>query len=166
MGKISEEEKKMCLGKVKHISRTSAEYILAGKKNYGGKHGNLEIYPCKFCNHFHIGHNKQQKPTEKKERILCAAIWFDDGKKHPHQPKNIETGLVYCGWMHGCIFPQLGGTVGERHKIGLFEKEQGFLTSKNRFVGREEAGKIALACKQIDKLRHFGGKLLDSSDLY
>jgi hypothetical protein len=46
-----------------------------------------------------------------KEYILCAAIWFDDGKEYRLQPKNITTGLVLCGWRHGCIFPQIGGLV-------------------------------------------------------
>ena len=100
------------------------------------------------------------------ETILCAAIHFDDGKKYPHQPVNIETGLVFCGHRHSSIFPQVGGTVGERQKIGLFEKEQGFLTSKNRFVNRTEAGEIALRTGQVKELKHFDGKKLDSSDLY
>ncbi len=104
--------------------------------------------------------------SRKHEYILCAAIHFDDGKKHAHQPFNIESGIVYCGWRHGCIFAQLGGTVKERQDFGIFEKEQGFLTNRNRFVGRVEAGKIALACGQIKELKFFGGKMMDSSDLY
>lgn len=100
------------------------------------------------------------------EKILCAAIWFDDGIKHPHQPKNIDSGLVYCGWRHACIFPQLGGTVGERQKLGIFEKAQGFLTSENRFLNRVEAAKLAVETGQLTELKYFGGKKLDSSDLY
>ena len=30
-----------------------------------------------------------------REYILCAAIWFDDGVVHAHQPKNIDIGIVY-----------------------------------------------------------------------
>jgi len=103
--------------------------------------------------------------TLKEEQVLCAAIWFDDGKEYPHQPKNIDTGLVFCGWMHACIFPQIGGTVKERKNLGIHEREQGFLTSKNRFVGREEAAKIALESEQIKELKYFKDKL-DSCDLY
>lgn len=84
-----------------------------------------------------------------KEYILCAAIWFDDGKEYAHQPKNVKTGLVFCGWRHGCIFPQIGGTVKERQDLLIFEKEQGFLTNENRFVDRKEAAKIAIASGQI-----------------
>lgn len=96
------------------------------------------------------------------EYILCAAIWFDDGKKYNHQPKNIESGLVFCGLRHCAIFPQIGGTVGERQKFGFYQKAQGFLTSKNRFVEREEAGRIAYEAKQTDRLI----KRLKSEDLY
>ena len=99
---------------------------------------------------------------KEKEYILCAAIWFDDGKEYRLQPKNITTGLVLCGWRHGCIFPQIGGLVAERQKLGIFEKEQGFLTNKNRFVGREEAAEIAFAAGQTEEpLRR-----LFSEDLY
>lgn len=58
-------------------------------------------------------------------------------------PFNVEQGLVLCGWRHGCIFPQIGGLVGERQNLGIFEKEQGFLTNTNRFVDRYEGAQIA-----------------------
>lgn len=96
------------------------------------------------------------------EVILCAAIHFDDGKKYGLQPYNIESGLVLCGWWHGCIFPQIGGLVKERQELGIFEKEQGFLTNKNRFVTREEAAEIALKAGQIKEPKN----RLFSEDLY
>ncbi len=96
------------------------------------------------------------------EYILCAAIWFDDGKEYRLQPTNITSGLILCGWRHGCIFPQIGGLVKERQELGIFEKEQGFLTNKNRFVGREEAGIIAYKAGQTSELK----KYLFSEDLY
>lgn len=34
------------------------------------------------------------------EYILCAAIWYDDGKEYPHQPVNIKEGYVWCGRRH------------------------------------------------------------------
>ena len=97
-----------------------------------------------------------------KEYILCAAIWFDDGKEYRHQPKNIDTGLVLCGWRHGCIFPQIGGLVKERQQLGIYEKEQGFLTNLNRFVGRKEGAEIALKANQIKESK----ETLFSEDLY
>lgn len=96
------------------------------------------------------------------EYILCAAIWFDDGKEYAFQPKNITTGLVFCGFRHGCIFQQIGGTVGYRKELGIYEKEQGFLTNRNRFVDREEAAKIALQANQIAEPL----TMLFSEDLY
>jgi hypothetical protein len=84
-----------------------------------------------------------------KEKILCAAIWFDDGKKYNHQPKNIESGLVLCGHRHGCIFQQIGGLVAERQQLGIYEKEQGYLTNTNRFVDRVEALEIAKRENQL-----------------
>ena len=84
-----------------------------------------------------------------KEYILCAAIWFEDGKEYHYQPNNIKSGLVLCGHRHGYIFAQIGGLVKERQELGIYEKEQGFLTSKNRFVGREEAAEIALIQNQF-----------------
>ena len=96
------------------------------------------------------------------EYILCAAIWFDDGKKYANQPNNIEAGLVLCGWRHGCIFPQIGGLVKERQGLGIFEKEQGFLTSKNRFVDRHEGGIIAWREGQTKEHK----ETLFSEDLY
>lgn len=96
------------------------------------------------------------------ERILAAAIWFDDGNEHLYQPVNISTGLVFCGFRHCSIFQQIGGTVGLRQSLGINEKEQGFLTSLNRFVGREEAALIALQSGQITEER----KTLFSEDLW
>lgn len=96
------------------------------------------------------------------EKILCAAIWFDDGKKYNLQPYNITTGLILCGWRHGCIFPQIGGLVKERQELGIYEKEQGFLTNLNRFVDRKEGGEIAFKANQTKTLK----ETLFSEDLY
>lgn len=100
---------------------------------------------------------------EQPEIILCAAIWFDDGKKYAHQPINIDTGIVLCGFRHGCIFPQIGGLVPERQKLGIHEKEQGFLTNKNRFVDRKEGARIAILAEQIEDVLN---DYLFSEDLY
>jgi hypothetical protein len=39
--------------------------------------------------------------------------------------------------------------VKDRQELGIYEKEQGFLTNKNRFVSRQEGAKIAFAAGQI-----------------
>ena len=99
------------------------------------------------------------------ERILCAAIWFDDGKEHVHQPKNIQTGFVVCGRRHhncyATLVAVLGGDKWQETKMGL-NQTQGFITSTDRFVDREEAGKIAYVALQVDQL--YG--LLISEHLY
>lgn len=94
------------------------------------------------------------------EYILCSAVWFDDGKKYEHQPKNIETGYVVCGRRHHNCFALLsyladGGYIKD-------EKEQGFLTNTDRFVDRKEAVQIALASGQIQEPKHY----LFSEDLW
>ncbi len=96
------------------------------------------------------------------EYILAAAIWFDDGTENLYQPFNIKTDLVLCGWRHGTIFPQIGGLVIERRNLGVINEIQGFLTSKNRFVERKEAGEIAFKAGQISEPTDF----LFSEDLY
>lgn len=103
----------------------------------------------------------EQDKAMDEEFILCAATWFDDGKKYEHQPINIKTGLVFCGFGHHSIFQQIGGTVAKRQELGIHEKEQGFVTSKNRFVGRKEAAIIARKAGQI----HTDIENLHSEDL-
>lgn len=45
--------KNSCLGKIKHKYRTSAEYVLEQMP----KNSDLEVYECKNCNNYHIGHS-------------------------------------------------------------------------------------------------------------
>jgi hypothetical protein len=95
----------------------------------------------------------------KPEYIICAAIHFDDGLKHPHQPVNISSGYVICGRRHHNVYVTFSILAfGEPKK----EFKQGFLTSKDRFVSRKEAGEIALAAKQITEPNN----CLFSEDLY
>lgn len=99
----------------------------------------------------------------KQEYILCAAIWFDDGEKHVHQPVNIETGLVVCGRRHHNCFATLAIISDDKlQKLNLRKKStQGFITNTDRFVDRIEAAKIAFNAAQ--------SKLTDtlfSEDLY
>ena len=84
-----------------------------------------------------------------KERILCAAIWFDDGKEYDHQPINIKTGYVICGHRHHNCFMTAGILDPGISNYQKHEKEQGFVTNTNRFVSREEASEIALKSGQV-----------------
>ena len=97
------------------------------------------------------------------EHILCAAIWYDDGIERAHLPRNIKTGIVACGWRHGNCFTVLNAMFPNREYIGhTVGDNQGFLTSKGRYVNRKEAGDIAFKAGQISKENDF----LFSEDLY
>ena len=99
------------------------------------------------------------------ERIICAAIWYNDGKKHIHQPINIETGFVICGRRHhNCIgLADIFGLQIKRKDV------QGFITSKDRFVNRKEAVPIAREASQIIEpylQKDINDEILFSEDLY
>lgn len=87
------------------------------------------------------------------ERVLCAAIWYKElnflnNAYALHQPTNIDKGIVVCGWRHGSIIQFVLHLIGLRTimkndlNTTTGEYVQGFLTSKNRFVNREEAHKL------------------------
>lgn len=96
------------------------------------------------------------------EYILCSAIWFDDGESYPYQPIGIKTGFVVTGRRHHDCFGVMYIISGGINTHTKFENEQGFLTNKNRFVTREEAGEIAFDAGQTD-IKH---ERLFSEDLY
>ena len=81
---------------------------------------------------------------DKKEIILCAAIWYTDVERKSDtslHPINIDRGVVLCGHRHGHVIAQIGSILALK-QFETGENVQGFLTSKNRFVDREEAHKI------------------------
>ena len=84
--------------------------------------------------------------ANEEERILCAAIYIDDGKEHLHQPQNILRGFVVAGRRHhNCIYT--ASLLGERDPVvaeAIKKREnQGFLTSHDRYVSRASAAVIA-----------------------
>ena len=99
----------------------------------------------------------------KGEYIICSAIYFNDGKNHAHQPRNIQVGFVVCGRRHhNCFatFPAIG--IKKPDRIERMDEIQGFLTSKDNFVGRSLGAEIAYKAGQIPELK----KKLYSEDLY
>jgi len=105
------------------------------------------------------------------EKILCAAVWYKEielKKDMPietYLPKNLDKGIVFCGLRHGqCIYSKCAITGLRDAESG--ENEQGFLTSKNRFVSREEGLQIALKQNQVLDLKEIRGDRLFSEDLY
>jgi len=95
------------------------------------------------------------------ETILCAAIWLKDVERPTHRPINTPGGVVLCGYRHGHIIGQIVQLTGK--KLHEFDNVQGFLTSRNRFLNREEAGKIHI--ENGGKLQYHKTDLF-SEDLY
>ena len=101
------------------------------------------------------------------EKIICAAIWYQDLPTQNFLPKNIDRGIVVCGHRHSnCIdvVKQLSGLRSvQLAPDGVGNSVQGFLTDKNNFYDREEAWMIAFAAGQI---KDETNKVLFSEDLY
>lgn len=99
------------------------------------------------------------KDTEKDEEyILCAAVYVDNGNFYEHQPVNIENGIVISGRRHhNCLLTLFNTNIDYKGRT-----IQGFITNKDKFVNRKEAGKIAFACGQTKELE----ETLFSEDLY
>ena len=97
-----------------------------------------------------------------KEKIICSAIHFDDNRDdYMHRPENISSGFVVAGLRHCNCF----GAIQALSNYDYFEsakKIQGFITSLNRFVDRQEAAIIAKRARQIKKKTMY----LFSEDLY
>lgn len=92
--------------------------------------------------------------------ILSAAIYFEDDETYPHQPRNIMNGFVITGRRHHNIFVTLKILNIDRFKLP--NSIQGFITSDDRFLNREEAAIFAYEKGQISKPKD----KLYSEDLY
>lgn len=91
------------------------------------------------------------------EFIICSAI------------KREDTGKIWYGHRHShCIEAsnsELSWTM-NRQEINKLKRIQGFITSNNRFINREEALIIALNNNQVLNLKEIRGNELYSEDLY
>jgi len=94
----------------------------------------------------------------KEEYIIASAIHVDDGVEYSHQRSyKIETGYVLCGYRHHHIinttrtkgFADLGQPCRATDLLNRKSQVQGFITSKGRFVNREEAYIIANRAEQF-----------------
>lgn len=94
--------------------------------------------------------NKNPKISGGKAYVICAAIWFKDGKKYKHQPRNVDSGFVVCGRRHHNCFLTVC-LDGDFSKLKGVDHVQGFLTSDDMFLNREEAGALAFNVSQIEK---------------
>ena len=100
------------------------------------------------------------------EKIVCAAIHYKDKKCYEFQPKNISEGYVLCGWRHHNIINTRAQLLEENQKTDSYNSVQGFLTSKNRFLDRAEAFKLAIENGQVIRENAFHSYKLFSEDLY
>lgn len=105
----------------------------------------------------------------KKEYILCAAIKRKETKICPYGEKPYNEGIndildIEIGFRHHDIYQRF------YPEVSMKMEDQGFYTSKGRFVDRKEGMKIAYECGQVDKELAFGedGKIneLFSEDIY
>jgi len=75
---------------------------------------------------------------KKDERIICPAIWVDDGKKYENQPKNIKTGYVVYGIHIVDIFFNMSsketGKPINLETLRINEIHEGYYTNLHRFI--------------------------------
>jgi hypothetical protein len=98
------------------------------------------------------------------ETIICSAIWLKDVERAAHRPINTPGGIVVCGFRHNHCIAVVAALTGKKlYEFG--EHVQGFLTSRNRFLDRVEAGKLAILSGQIEKLEYSETELF-SEDIF
>lgn len=106
---------------------------------------------------------KHKAVRERPEAILCSAVYVDDGVKRARTYVYPETGILFGGCRHvDCLVAfedwKSKLTQEEINKIDDIDERQlcgtrqGFVTTRGRYVGREEAGDIARAAGQWDQL--------------
>ena len=88
----------------------------------------------------------------KQEYILCAAIKRIEGRNClPYHDGSNDICFIELGYRHHDILQRFHGEVSKK------SKDQGFYTSKGRFVDRKEAMVIAMAAGQV-KNTYYGRK--------
>lgn len=109
--------------------------------------------------------------NNEKEYVAFSAVWF---KTYPRLkkidnafvlPLNLTTGLVFYGLCHAHCYYTACEVSGKR-TCQLGDREEGFVTNKNKFVNREEAFIIAVKQNQILDLNNTRGKTLYSEDIF
>lgn len=112
--------------------------------------------------------NKKREYSEIPERIVCSAcqVFVDE------RDGTLENGDYIIHEVYGLRHydPFMNKQIKELEKMynhPLLDWEQGFLTNKGRFVGRNEAMKIAKAQNQVIRLSGSpNSDMLFSEDLY
>lgn len=92
--------------------------------------------------------------TFETEKIVCSAVYVDDGIEHKGQPLNVERGFVVCGRRHSDCYSTLRA-LGVLERYCTYDSDtshrrnQCFVTSRNRMVGRKEAFILAKEAGQL-----------------
>lgn len=116
---------------------------------------------------------------EKIEKVVCSAIHIQCDEKEIkayrtnwlHRAENLKDGFVVCGLRHSNCFALLK-FVSTRFRFGedseKYKVIQGFMTTANRFVDRNEAMHIAYGAGQVERKVGDRGRVMDlfSEDLY
>jgi hypothetical protein len=75
---------------------------------------------------------------QENERIVCPAIWVNDGKKYENQPENIDSGYVVFGIHLVDIFYRMNRRgIGQPISCGnakINEIHEGYYTNLKRFI--------------------------------
>lgn len=79
-----------------------------------------------------------------KEYILCAALRRKASRKTDSYHQN-DLDQIEIGYRHYDIRNRFG------NEVSCSPKDQGFYTSKGRFVNRKDAMEIAYICGQVSK---------------
>ena len=89
-----------------------------------------------------------------KEFIICSAIYINDGEKHTDQPTNITTGFVISGRRHNNCYATIKSLKGVNWEeylnlVDHTDEQQGFITSLNKYLNREDAFIMAKENNQL-----------------
>jgi len=111
---------------------------------------------------------------DKKEFVVCAAVWSKELELKKEisycRSRNLDHGVVFAGLRHPHAMYTMVAVTGLRSvtyaEDAVGEHVQGFVTSKDRFVDRTEAMKIALAAGQVTEGETYSTSELFSEDLY
>lgn len=98
--------------------------------------------------------------NNKQEYILCAAIKRIESKKcTPYYEGMNDICNIEIGYRHHDILQRFKGEVSTK------QVDQGFYTSKGRFVDRSEAMLIAWRAEQVSAKKAFGGNFNSIEDI-
>jgi hypothetical protein len=120
---------------------------------------------------------REERYKLSQERIICSAIHYIHGPVHENQPAGIDSGFIISGRRHKDCYAALKSIAyvvdqprkAEFMKDKIKRENQGFITNRNRYVGRREAMLIAKAAGQLlrpDLHEGMEDRELTSEDLY